>query len=140
MGNPQHVTFIILKLFELQVSEYLTTSIFSNTGIVISHKKESGSQRFPGWDRWPCDFGALGGGISTPHLTCSSWPQDGCRSSWHRVLTGSSKGEKGAIRPLSCPETPTPDLPLKLAGQIWETPKSKTTPAKGVAKNGSAKS
>lgn len=55
-----------------------------------------------------------------PLLTCSSWPQDGCRSSWHCVLLGSSKGRKGAIRPFPCPETPTPDLPLKLAGQSWE--------------------
>ena len=69
-----------------------------------------------------------------PVLTCSSWPQDGYRSSWHHVLIGNSKGGKGAIKPFLCPETPTPDLPLQLAGQNWEmcpdreNPPQKTLP------------
>lgn len=76
-----------------------------------------------------------------PVLTCSSWPQDGYRSSWHHVLVGNSKGGKGAYKTFPVSRNPYPRPPLKTCWpELGNVPRSRKTPTKDVAKNGSAKS
>lgn len=90
----------------LLVSEYWTNSTWD-----LKNQRV----RRPRWCAQ--DFRAHGESLLVPLLTCSSWPQDGCRSSWHRVHIGSSQERKGATRPLPCPETPDPS---QLTGQSRE--------------------